>query len=80
MPKILIVDDEEDTRTLAKALLEGIGYEIEEAKNGPDGLKKIKKNKFDLVILDFFMPSSSINIFLTRKKKAIIVMAKKKTG
>jgi len=57
--KILIVDDEEDIRSVVKTVLGNKGYEITTAKNGEDALANLKKTKFDLVLIDFFMPKMS---------------------
>lgn len=54
--KILIIDDEVDIRTLIKYTLEKEGYEVDEAEDGIQGLKKIKETHPDLVILDVMMP------------------------
>jgi CheY-like chemotaxis protein len=59
MTKILIVDDEDDIRLLIKTLLEDEGYEVNEAKDGRDGMDKLKKGSYSLVLLDFFMPGMS---------------------
>jgi two-component system, cell cycle sensor histidine kinase and response regulator CckA len=54
--KILLMDDNADIRTLAKKMIEELGYDIETSKNGEETVEKYKsaiKNKpFDLVILD----------------------------
>jgi len=57
--KVLVVDDEENIRLVVKALLEGWGYEVSMAKGGKECLAKLKKKKFDLVLMDFFMPIMS---------------------
>ncbi|MEK6983589.1 MAG: response regulator [Nanoarchaeota archaeon] len=57
--KVLIVDDEADIRALVKTLLEDEGYEVTIAKNGQEGLQKLKKGKFDLTLIDMFMPGMS---------------------
>ncbi len=54
--KILIVDDEEDTRALMKELLSREGYDVSTANNGADAIKKLKKDRVDLVLLDIMMP------------------------
>ncbi|MBC8359769.1 MAG: diguanylate cyclase, partial [Candidatus Aminicenantes bacterium] len=54
--RILVVDDEEVNRDLARAVLEIKGYEVEEAVNGRDALEKFKAGKFDLVVTDHHMP------------------------
>jgi CheY-like chemotaxis protein len=57
MTRILIIDDEEDIRYQMRLLLEGEGYEIEEAGNGREGLALLSGDgKFDLVVTDVLMP------------------------
>jgi putative two-component system response regulator len=57
---ILVVDDEESNCDLLEGLLEGLGYQVESAKNGLDALTYLQSNnaheKFDLVLLDVMMP------------------------
>jgi CheY-like chemotaxis protein len=59
MSKILVIDDEADIRLALKALLESEGYEVVEAEGGAVALNILKKQTFDLVISDFFMPDMS---------------------
>jgi two-component system response regulator ResD len=54
--KILIVDDEAPIRALMRATLTMAGHEVVEAGGGEEALKKIKKDDFDLVVLDIMMP------------------------
>ncbi len=56
MPKILIIDDEKVIRSTLKEILEYENYEIQEAKDGAEGLKMIESNDFDLVLCDIKMP------------------------
>jgi CheY-like chemotaxis protein len=56
---ILIVDDELDILESVKMLLETMDYKITTANNGIDALKKLRKNKFDLMLLDILMPKLS---------------------
>lgn len=54
--KILIADDE---KPLAKALslkLERSGFEVDIVHNGKDALTKLKKTKYDILLLDLIMP------------------------
>ncbi len=56
-PKILIVDDEEDIeRSLTKLILRRFICDTDRALNGWETLEKLKRDKFDLVILDLKMP------------------------
>ncbi len=57
--KILVVDDEKDTRDAIKGLLEDHGYQASTAKDGKEALTLLKKKRFDLTLIDFFMPGMS---------------------
>lgn len=54
--RILIVDDEEDIVAVIQARLKSVGYDVDCAYNGKEGLEKIKVQKPDLAILDIMMP------------------------
>ncbi len=56
MAYMLVVDDEPSLRRLVRSMLESEGYEVDEAENGAQGLKRIRENEYDLVITDVFMP------------------------
>ncbi|MCK4491421.1 MAG: response regulator [Candidatus Altiarchaeales archaeon] len=56
---ILYVEDDEDTRNLVKMVLQSKGYDVITAYNGKEGLKKLKENDVDLVILDIMLPDTS---------------------
>ena len=56
IPHILVADDNPEIREIIKVLLSGEGYSVTEAKDGTDALTKIKKQEFDLIILDIMMP------------------------
>ena len=56
MAKILIIDDEKSIRSTLKEILEYEKYNIDEAVDGQDGLDKISKNKYDIVLCDIKMP------------------------
>lgn len=57
--KILVVDDEEPICTLVKELLQGAGYSVRIALNGNEALAKLRAEKVDLALVDFFMPGMS---------------------
>ncbi|WP_440904210.1 response regulator [Catenovulum sp. SX2] len=54
--KILIVEDNHIYRDMIKKILIGAEYEVVEASNGMEALKISTKTKFDLVLMDLFMP------------------------
>ncbi len=55
---ILIAEDEDTVRHLYKEALEAFGYEVIEAENGEEAIRKFKENsdKIQLLILDVVMP------------------------
>ena len=57
--KVLVVDDDPDVRLFSVTVLEEHGYTPLEAGDGVEGLKMIKAEKPDLVILDIMMPRQS---------------------
>jgi twitching motility two-component system response regulator PilH len=57
--KVLIVDDDPDVRLFNATVVEESGFTPIEAANGEEGLKLIKKDRPDLVILDVLMPKQS---------------------
>ncbi len=54
--KILVVEDSPMYRKMEVDLLEGIGYEVDVAHHGEEGIEKLKNNNYDLVITDIEMP------------------------
>ena len=57
--KVLVVDDDPDVVTFNVTIVEELGYTPLVAKNGEEGLKIVKEEKPDLVILDVLMPRQS---------------------
>lgn len=54
--KIMVVDDEEDILFIVKETLSREGYTVVTAHSGPEALKRVKKEKPDLILLDVMMP------------------------
>lgn len=54
--KVLVVDDEEILRMLLTDTLEFAGFQVDEAEDGLEGLRKIQENQYDAVLLDYMMP------------------------
>ena len=59
MKKILYVEDNLDTAEAVRIILTGVGYDVELAHTGMEGLEKLQKNDYDLVILDVMLPDMS---------------------
>ena len=54
--KILIVEDEQDIRDLLIFNLQKEGFKVESVDNGDSALSLIRKNNFDLILLDLMLP------------------------
>ena len=54
--KIILIEDEELMNNLLKKKLEKEGYEIIVARNGEEGIEKIREIIPDLILLDIIMP------------------------
>jgi phosphate regulon transcriptional regulator PhoB len=55
-PKILIVDDEKDILELVSYNLKKEGFGISMSTDGEDSLRRVKHEKYDLIILDLMLP------------------------
>ncbi|MEI2562656.1 response regulator [Vibrio metoecus] len=53
---ILLVDDDPVFRRMTKGYLQQDGYQVLEAENGLDGLRKLRDSKPDLILCDLSMP------------------------
>jgi len=56
MAKVLIIEDDPFLLKLYQEIIADIGLEVEEAVDGEIGLKKVKDNKPDLILLDIMLP------------------------
>ncbi|HUI15841.1 MAG TPA: response regulator [Xanthobacteraceae bacterium] len=56
MARILLVDDDRAIRTTIELLLKRAGHQVVAAPGGREGLTKIETERFDLLIVDIFMP------------------------
>jgi len=56
MFRILVVDDDKNTRIFLRALLEAENYTVFTAENGLEALKALDKEHIDLIVLDVMMP------------------------
>jgi CheY-like chemotaxis protein len=70
MKKIMVVDNEPDIVDLTRTVLELGGYTVVPSYSGEEALRKLEKDKVDLVLLDIMMPGmSGWDVFNRIKKK-----------
>lgn len=67
--KILVVDDSAAVRTVAAIALREAGYEVIDAVNGSEALKKLAAERVNLIISDVNMPVMDGITFLKEVKK-----------
>lgn len=66
---ILVIEDDKFLRELISRKLTGEGFDVLEAVDGEEGIKKIKEGKPDLVLLDLILPSIDGFEVLTRVRE-----------
>jgi two-component system, cell cycle response regulator DivK len=54
--RILIIEDQDDNRTIMRDLLGAAGYELIEATDGGEGVELAKKERPDLILMDIQLP------------------------
>ena len=56
MPKILVVDDDQDLAEMLGIVLNGSGFEVDLINNGDGALEIFRSSDPDLVLLDVMLP------------------------
>src|SRR5206468_1035026 len=78
-PKVLVVDDEPQIRTLLKTTLNRAGYAVVEAASGREALNAKSIDKPDLVLLDLGLPDRDglelVTLLRAEPRSALIVLS-----
>ena len=56
MPRVLVIDDYPQVRTMISIALKAKGFEVVTAESGAAGTREFNKSRFDLAIIDIYMP------------------------
>ncbi|WP_156381633.1 histidine kinase dimerization/phosphoacceptor domain -containing protein [Aurantimonas sp. Leaf443] len=56
MPSILYIDDDEGLRTLTERAMRRRGFAMRTAEGGDEGLEILRRERFDLIAIDHYMP------------------------
>ena len=66
--KVIVIDDNVEIRVFVETVLEENGYEPLSAVDGEDGIRRIRQETPDMVILDLLMPKQSgVRLYKTLK-------------
>ncbi len=57
--RVLVVDDEDDIRSMLGIVLSTEGWDVDEAADGREALLRAAAGRYDLVVLDLRMPEMS---------------------
>ena len=75
--RILVVDDEAVVRQLLSQLLKKEGYSVETFDNGREALSRIKKDGYDLILLDVKLPGMSGSEVYERIREISVSLTKR---
>ena len=56
MGNIVVIEDSEAVRQTVRAALEEVGHNVVEAGDGEEGARHLSEGRFDLAIVDIWMP------------------------
>jgi DNA-binding NtrC family response regulator len=66
--RVLLIEDDDEMRSLLKEFMEGEGFEADCAANGFEALPKLEEKDFDLIVSDIRMPGLTGLDLLPRMK------------
>jgi DNA-binding response OmpR family regulator len=76
--RVLVIDDEPNVRLFVCDLVEGLGYEADDAHDGGQGLALLERHRYGLVFTDLPMPNVSgwdvVNAVRARRPTMPIIM------
>ncbi|MEQ8824502.1 MAG: response regulator [Filomicrobium sp.] len=69
MALALVVDDSRVVRKFSRRIVEGFGFEVDEAENGQEALEKCRQKMPDVILLDWNMPIMDGIAFLKKVRR-----------
>jgi CheY-like chemotaxis protein len=72
MPRVLVVEDEQNIRFLVAIVLQQKGYEVVEAESGPEALEILNQDdRFDAILSDLRMPKMDALMYIEALKREV---------
>jgi CheY-like chemotaxis protein len=71
MPRVLVVDDQADVRTIISIVLRINQFEIVEAASAASALKLFEESSFDLAIIDIFLQGTNGSDLITAPTSSV---------
>jgi signal transduction histidine kinase/ActR/RegA family two-component response regulator len=69
--RVLLVDDDDDVRNVAAAMVTELGYEVTMAAAGEEALRRLGERRFDLMVTDVAMPGMN-GVELSRRARRLV--------
>jgi len=66
---VIIIDDDPDLVEATRVILEGAGYAVASALNGPDGLARVRGGGIDCILLDVMMAKDTEGFHIAQELK-----------
>ena len=67
---ILLVEDEVSVASVIEQEIETLGHSVDAAYNGKDAMEKVRKKRFDLMMLDIYLPDCRGHELIPKFKEA----------
>lgn len=68
--RVLVIDDDRDTRVVLERMLEAGGFDVDTASGGEMALRKIRSAHYDLAIVDLMLPDQDGVLLQSRIREA----------
>jgi DNA-binding NtrC family response regulator len=77
MPRILVIDDDEDVRAAMKVALEAEGFEVQTAENGGAGIRAVEAAQVDAVVVNVWPDLDGLETIgaVRRRSRTVPVIA-----
>ena len=76
-PRVLVIDDDDDLRTLVVRVVEQAGYAVDSASDGQAGLERLAEQTYDVIVCDLRMPRMDGAAFYREVERRVPAVARR---